>query len=76
MSKAASKCGHITRSEVAEMVRVRKGNRRLEDCAREWGVDFREISKVMRGGMYPSDRLLRVLGLERCGEMYRKRTIR
>jgi hypothetical protein len=39
------------------------GNRSLRQCQAEWGVDFREISAVLRARQNPGERLLALMGL-------------
>lgn len=45
-------------------LRMLLGGRSMAQCGREWGVDRREISAVIRGRQRPGDRLLAVMGLE------------
>lgn len=58
-------CGiHLSRAEMMQVLEDMIGSRSMMDCAREWGVDFREIDKVRRGMQYPGAELCKVLGLE------------
>ena len=52
-------------------LRVRGSGKSMRQLGAEWGVDFREISAVLKGKQYPGDRLLEILGLrEESDVMY------
>lgn len=71
MTKPATKSAtvstpvYLTRAEVVARLLRMKGGLTLTGCAREWGVDVRELSKLIRGDphRYPSEKLLARLGL-------------
>ena len=62
---AAASCNvHLSRAEMMQLLEDAIGGRSMMECAREWGVDFREIDKVRRAKQYPGAELCKVLGLE------------
>lgn len=52
-------------------LRVANSGKSMRQCGIEWGVDFREISAVLKGKQYPGESLLGILGLrEESDVMY------
>ena len=54
---------HLTYADVCERLRALRGGRTLEKWGREWGVDFRELSAVMKDRRRPGKKLLSKMGL-------------
>ena len=66
-------CPHLTLAQMQERLRALRGDRTLVECAEEWGVNFREISKVLKGRQYPGEKLQLRLGLrEELVYVYRR----
>ncbi len=59
----------LTRAEMIAELQVRRGGRSLRKCEAEWGVDFREISAVIKGDQFPGERLLEIMGLREESEI-------
>lgn len=61
----------LSRADMIAELRVLIAGRSMRKCAAEWGVDFREISAVLKEDQYPGERLLEMMGLrEESSVMY------
>ena len=63
----------LSRADMMAEVRMLVANsgKSMRQCGVEWGVDFHEISAVLKELQYPGERLLEILGLrEESDVMY------
>ena len=64
MSKRVQSAAQVlSRADMIAELRALKGGRSMRKCGLEWGVDFHEISAVLKERQYPGAKLLEILGL-------------
>jgi len=53
-----------TRNEIIDQIKAMMGGRRMTQCAEDWKVNIKELSKVLLGKQYPGPVLRGLLGVE------------
>lgn len=64
---------HLSREDMIQLLTRLMAGHGPRQCGRDWDVDFREISKVLKGQMYPGERLMQQMGIEPAGQMWKWR---